>query len=70
MFPPLTTLTHLVVVKNDLVATLFGATPAADPRARYFKLTLARCNFEAEGSAAGGSTACDADVDAMLNILL
>jgi hypothetical protein len=53
--------THLVVVRKERVASELGATLAADPRARYDKLTLAFWSVLELAGAAGGSLVAVAD---------
>lgn len=46
-----------MVLRKDLVASELGATPAADPKARYLRLTCARWSLLELAEAAGGSVA-------------
>lgn len=56
---------HLVVFKNDLVASELGATVAPDPKARYVRFTFARWSrvAVAEAGAGGGSFLGEAGAD-------
>lgn len=59
---------YLVVVRNDLVVSEAGATPAEAPKARYFRLTFAFSNLFAWADCAGGSWV--ADVVAMVEYVV
>lgn len=57
-----------MVVRNDLVVSEAGATPAEAPKARYFRLTFAFSNLFAWADCAGGSWV--ADVVAMVECVV
>lgn len=53
---------YLVVLRKERVASELGATDAPEPKARYVRLTLARCSFVLLwlAEAAGGSEEAEA----------
>jgi hypothetical protein len=66
-------ITYRVVVKNDLVLKLAGATAAPDPKARYVKFVFARCRVDESVEAGGGTLSLSFEgfglLDAMIDLL-